>query len=197
MLAKAKSDADKNRARAASTVCADFAQLPLASGAFDVLWSNLALHWHPEPARTFAEWKRVLNRNGLLMFSCFGPDTLLLLQDAFRQADNHAHILPFMEMHDLGDRLVEAGFSSPVLDREIITVTYTSLKKMFADVRALGGNALFGRRRGLLGRQAYQRFLHFLEMQKTDGRWNLMFEIIYGHAFGMAQEDSSCFSLEP
>lgn len=174
----------KSRHKNGGAVCADFARLPFAPGSFDMLWSNLALHWHPEPLSVFSAWRQVLGRDGMLMFSSFGPETLLPLRDAFQQVDAYEHVLPFMEMHDLGDRMVQAGFASPVLDREVIHVTYESVKKLLSDVRALGGNALSGRRRGLMGKAAYANLLDYLEKERNpDGLISLPFEIIYGHAF--------------
>ncbi len=165
-------------------VCADFGRLPLISGSVGMLWSNLALHWHPEPLSVFAEWKRVLHSDGLLMFSCFGPETFSPLREAFRQVEGYESVLPFMEMHDLGDSMVKVGFVSPVLDREIIHVTYEGVEKLLSDVRAFGGNVLHARRRGLLGKKAYGRLLEGLESQReVDGRIHLPFEVIYGHAF--------------
>jgi malonyl-CoA O-methyltransferase len=122
--------------------CADFASLPLAAGALDLVWSSLALHWHPQPDRVFAEWRRALRVQGLLMFSCFGPDTLRELRGAFAAAGLAPPVLPFVDMHDFGDMLVGAGFATPVMDMETITVTYGSAEKLLADVRALGGNPL-------------------------------------------------------
>ncbi|MDP3841825.1 MAG: methyltransferase domain-containing protein [Oxalobacteraceae bacterium] len=168
----------------AALLCADFAQLPLAHNAVDLVWSNLALHWHPQPDRVFREWRRVLRQDGLLMFSCFGPDTCKQLRSAFAAIDAAPHVLPFVDMHDLGDMLVEAGFSTPVMDMEHITVTYASVDKLMADVRALGGNPLSTRRRGLLGKGDWSRVVGNLEQQRqADGKIPLTFEIIYGHAF--------------
>jgi len=145
---------------------------------------NLALHWHPQPDLVFAEWRRVLRTDGLLMFSCFGPDTLLQIRQAFAGIDDCAHTLPFVDMHDFGDMLVNAGFSTPVMDMEKITLTYATLEQLFADVRSLGGNPLLSRRRGLLGKQAYQTVCERLEaMRQADGRIALTFEVVYGHAF--------------
>lgn len=174
----------KNEQKMMAAVCADFARLPFAQGSFDMLWANLSLHWHPEPLSVLSAWKQVLDRHGMLMFSCFGPDTLLPLREAFQQVDGYGHVLPFMEMHDLGDRMVDAGFSSPVLDREVIHVTYESVKKLLSDVRALGGNPIHTRRRGLMGKTAYADLFNYLEkVRNPDGKISLPFEIIYGHAF--------------
>ncbi|BEV17509.1 methyltransferase domain-containing protein [Herbaspirillum sp. DW155] len=164
--------------------CADFARLPLAANALDLVWSNLALHWHPQPDRVFAEWRRVLRVEGLLMFSCFGPDTLREVRSAFEQIDLAPHTLPFVDMHDFGDMLVNAGFSTPVMDMETITVTYEAPQRLLEDVRAWGGNPLESRRRSMMSRSQYQRLLAAFEaMRKPDGKIPLTFEIVYGHAF--------------
>lgn len=173
-------------------LCGDFADLPLALHSMDLVWSNLALHWHPQPDRVFAEWRRVLRVEGLLMFSCFGPDTFTEVRSAFAGVDLFPHALPFVDMHDFGDQLVEAGFSTPVLDMEKITVTYDTPQALLADVRAFGGNPLAGRRPGLLGRAAYAGLLAGLERQRRpDGKLGLTFEVLYGHAFRPAPRTTS------
>ena len=176
-----------SNSRAGSTsgmACADFSRLPLASNSVDLLWSNLALHWHPQADLVFAEWRRVLRTEGVLMFSCFGPDTLLELRQAFSTIDQFPHTLPFVDMHDFGDMLVNCGLSTPVMDMEKLTLTYESVDKLLADVRALGGNPLLTRRHGLLGKQAYRQLRAELEkMRNQEGRIPLTFEVIYGHAF--------------
>ena len=165
-------------------LCADFGNLPFGPNSIDLVWSNLALHWHPQPDRVFAEWRRVLRVEGLLMFSNFGPDTFKELRAAFAGADEAPHALPFVDMHDFGDQLVEAGFSTPVMDMEVLTITYDTAAALLADVRALGGNPLATRSRGLMGRAAWQRMLAALEAgRRADGKLALSIEVIYGHAF--------------
>ncbi|MBI1892463.1 MAG: methyltransferase domain-containing protein [Burkholderiales bacterium] len=162
----------------------NFAQLPLAANTTDLVWSNLALHWHPQPDYVFAEWRRVLRVDGLLMFSCFGPDTFKELRTACMHMDTAPHTLPFVDMHDFGDMLVNAGFSTPVMDMEAITVTYGTVEKLLNDVRAWGGNPLASRRRGLVGTGVWRRMVQALEAQRLpNGSISLSFEIIYGHAF--------------
>ncbi|MBC3863557.1 methyltransferase domain-containing protein [Undibacterium jejuense] len=168
----------------ATLLCGDFASVPLAPQSVDLIWSNLALHWHPQPDLIFAEWRRILRTEGLLMFSCFGPDTLIELREAFAQVDATPHVLPFVDMHDFGDMLVNAGFATPVMDMEKITLTYQDPHKLLADVRALGGNPLSTRRQGLSGKNAYRALLAAIERQRAaDGRIKLTFEVVYGHAF--------------
>jgi malonyl-CoA O-methyltransferase len=168
-------------------ICSDFARLPFKANSFDLVWSNLALHWHPQPDRVFLEWRRILRADGLLMFSCFGPDTLKQLRAAFEKIDAsncQTRVLPFVDLHDFGDMLVSAGFSTPVMDMETITVTYESVTRLIHDVRALGGNPLANRLRGLQGRNSWQKFNDALEALRADnGKIPLTYEVIYGHAF--------------
>lgn len=177
---------------AAHMICGDFARLALGTGSADLVWSNLALHWHPQPDLVFSEWRRVLRIDGLLMFSCFGPDTFREIREAFAGVDDAAHAFSFVDMHDFGDMLVNAGFSTPVMDMETITVTYDTTAKLLADVRAWGGNPLLTRRRGLLGRGAHARVCEALESRRNaEGKIPLTFEVVYGHAFRPAPRTTS------
>lgn len=175
---------NSSKYRQMDLLCGDFSQLPLSGNSIDVLWSNLALHWHPEPDQVLLEWFRVLARNGIVMFSSFGPDTLIELTQAFHEVDAYPHVLPFVDMHDYGDMLVAAGFATPVMDVERITLRYQSVTQLLSDVRALGGNPLSSRRRGLLGKSALAQLRATLEkMREVDGRIPLTIEVIFGHAF--------------
>ena len=168
--------------------CADFARLPLAAASVDLIWSNLALHWHPQPDLIFADWRRVMRTDGLLMFSCFGPDSFRQVREAFASVgENHA-VLPFVDLHDFGDMLVDAGFATPVMDMEMLNITYTSAQKLLADLRSIGGNPLITRNQSLWGRKRWALFLDTLEHQRgPNGEINLSVEVIYGHAFRPVQ----------
>ena len=153
-------------------LCADLERLPLTDASIDFVWCNMALHWLPEPQRAFAELARVLGPEGLLMFSTLGPDTLKELRAAAGPARVHA----FTDMHDLGDMLVESGFSAPVMDMEMIEIDYAGKGSLLADLRASGQtSALAGRPRGLAGKGFGER-LRALPARAT-------FEVVYGHAW--------------
>jgi malonyl-CoA O-methyltransferase len=174
----------QQRSSQSALVCADFGQLPLKAAGIDMVWSNLALHWHPQPHSVLAEWARVLRVDGLLMFCCFGPDTFKELREVATITGSDARVLPFVDLHDYGDMLVNAGFASPVMDMEKLNITYSSAEKLLADVRAFGGNPLEDRSRGLMSRQGGQAFKRALEqLADRDGRLGLTIEVIYGHAF--------------
>ncbi|KXU90065.1 amidophosphoribosyltransferase [Paraburkholderia monticola] len=170
---------------------ADFSALPFAAGAFEFIWSNLALHWHSRPDLVFPEWQRVLKVNGLLMFSTLGPDTLKELRGAYAEIEaahgvaSRKHVIDFVDMHDLGDMLVEAGFEIPVMDQETLTITYKSPESLLADVRRWGAYP-FARdtHDGTLARRLHKALLAALEARRrADGTIALTFEVIYGHAW--------------
>lgn len=163
-------------------LAADASNLPLKSRSTAVVWSNLLLHWLDDPIPALAEAHRVLEVGGLLMFSTLGPDTLKELRAAF--ADGYAHTQRFADMHDLGDMLVGCGFADPVMDMEVITLTYDDLGAMFAELRAAGSScAMKARRHGMTGRKSWESGKAAYEAMRKDGRLPATFEVIYGHAW--------------
>jgi malonyl-CoA O-methyltransferase len=169
-------------------LCADFAATPLPAASVDLAWSNLALHCAGDPQPAFKELARVLKTGGLLMFSCYGPDTLKELKSAFAAGDGAAHVHGFIDMHDLGDMLSACGYSAPVMDMEIITLTYADVDALLADLRATGQqNALAERRRGLTGKGVLGAMRAAYENLRRDGRLPASFEIVYGHAWKAAR----------
>lgn len=172
------------RGASALKLVGDAGQLPIAHDSVDLVFSNLMLHWHPEPHTVFPEWKRVLAVDGLLMFSCFGPDTLKELRAAASAALSGTHPMPFVDMHDFGDMMVASGFAAPVMDAEIITLTYASPQDLLREVRALGGNPRDDRAQSLPSSRQARALLSALESQRgDDGRIRLTFEVAYGHAW--------------
>ncbi|TXT24959.1 MAG: malonyl-CoA O-methyltransferase [Gallionellaceae bacterium] len=165
-------------------LCADIEALPLAAQSVELAWSNLTVQWCNDLPATFRELHRVLKTEGLLMFSTFGPDTLKELRTAFGGVDGYSHTNRFTDMHDIGDMLVAAGFAEPVMDMEIITLTYGDVKAVMRDLRAIGAhNATAGRPSGMMGKQAWSRVLENYERLRRDGKLPATFEIIYGHAW--------------
>lgn len=172
------------RGSRAHWVAADAGALPLADACAELVFSNLMLHWHPTPHRLFPEWKRVLATDGLLLFSCFGPDTIKELRAAVAAALPRAAPMPFVDMHDFGDMLVAAGFATPVMDVERIRLTFARPAELLREVAALGGNPRDDRMRGLAsGRQARALIAALEASRSDDGRIALTFEVAYGHAW--------------
>lgn len=165
-------------------VCGDMERLPLAAGSVDLIWSNLVLQWCNDVAGVFSGMARVLRPEGLFMFSTFGPDTLKELREAAQADPEHVHVSRFPDMHDLGDALVHAGFSGPVLDVERFVLTYQDVREVMRDLKDIGaGNALQGRPRGLEGKGFLRGLAARYECFRTAGKLPATFEVVYGHAW--------------
>jgi malonyl-CoA O-methyltransferase len=170
--------------RAVVPVCGDIESLPLRAAAFDLVWSNLALQWVNDPPHAFAELRRVIAPGGLLMFSTLGPDTLKELRAAYQGTDRYTHVNRFIDMHDLGDMLVHAGYADPVMDMEYITLTYADVRALMHDLKAIGAhNVTTGRRQGMTARAVIAAVERNYEVFRAAGRLPATFEVIYGHAW--------------
>ena len=160
-------------------VNADVRALPLSANTLGLVWSNLMLQWLEDPLPALRELHRVLEVGGLLSFATLGPDTLKELRNASAIAGAGDTAKRFLDMHDLGDMLVAAGFADPVMDMEIITLTYATPRKFLADQRHLGV------RDALLGHQDWRDWRRLLGAWPRDaeGRLPATFEIVHGHAW--------------
>ena len=171
------------RGGTAPLVCGDIEQLPFADRTFDMVWSNLALHWL-DLRRALAEIYRVLRPGGVCMFSTLGPDTLQELRSSYAAVDAYVHVNRFVDLHDIGDMLVEAHFADPVMDMEYLRLTYADVRSLLHELRATGArNANAGRPRGLSGKRAFERMEAAYEKYRVEGRLPATFEVVYGHAW--------------
>lgn len=165
-------------------ICADMENLPLAANSIDFIWSNLAVQWCNNLDAVFSEANRALMPGGLLMFSSFGPDTLKELREASAVDPDYVHVNRFIDMHDVGDALTRAGFSSPVLDVEHFTLTYDDVLGVMRDLKAIGAhNVTQGRRRGLEGKSFLHNLTERYERFRQQGKLPATFEVVYGHAW--------------
>lgn len=153
----------------------------------DVLWSNLQLHWAARPEQWLRQWRTVLRSPGYVMFSCFGPDTLRGLRDVYARRGWSVPAQTFVDMHDIGDMLVRAGFSDPVVDMEKLHLHFSSADALRAELRELGRNTASQRSTITRGRRWLREWDSAVEegLAGEGGRLYLEVEVIYGHAFCM------------
>lgn len=172
-------------------VCADAHELPFPDRGFDLVFSSLTLQWCENPEQVFREIFRVLKPGGALLFSTLGPDTLRELRASWAAADpGGRHVNEFIDMHIVGDLLVETGFADPVMDMEHITLTYRDVGALLRDIKRIGANtvlegegaaerpALTGKGRLAAMRRAYEAY------RTPEGLYPATHEIVYGLAWG-------------
>ncbi|MEX2496068.1 MAG: methyltransferase domain-containing protein [Woeseia sp.] len=182
-----------------SELRADALRLPLRDGSTDVVFANMLLPWVEitDLPVFLAEANRVLRKEGLLVFSTLGPDSLNEIRQAWASVDADEHVNLFMDMHDIGDAVMKTGLREPVLDVDYLNVSYPGTGALFKDLTRAGArNSLGARRKTLTGKSrfhAMERALQQPSLQepKPDPASSphrpplqLRLEIVYGHAWG-------------
>jgi malonyl-CoA O-methyltransferase len=164
-------------------IASDAHALAIKSASVDLVFSNLMLQWCADPDAVFAELARIMTKGGLLTFTTLGPDTLRELRTAWGSGDE-VHVHRFIDMHDLGDALMRAGFAEPVMDTERLTITYRSLDALLAELRRTGStNIAHGRKRGLQSRVHHRQALARYEAARRESLVPVTLEVVYGHAW--------------
>jgi malonyl-CoA O-methyltransferase len=158
----------------------------IAPGA-GLVWANMMLHAVVDPVALIERWHGLLRVDGFVMFSCLGPGTLRELRTLYERLGWPAPTPGFVDMHDLGDMLVHAGFADPVMDQETLSLRWNSPQALLAELRTLGGNTAPDRAAGLRTPRWRARLERELEsLAAADGSLGLSFEVAYGHAFKAA-----------
>jgi malonyl-CoA O-methyltransferase len=126
--------------------CARFGDL--RAGA-QLVWANMMLHAVADPPALFERWERLLASRRL-------RDVLVPrtgdAEGTARPVSAPGRPVPtpdFIDMHDLGDMMVAAGFADPVMDQETLTLRWTDSEALLRELRALGRNTRPGRPAGL------------------------------------------------
>lgn len=167
-------------------VQADCTRLPVAPASFDFVFSSLLLQWVSDLDAVFGQLRDSLRPDGLIQFASFGPDTLKELRSSWARVDSAPHVSPFVDMHNVGDALVRAGFIDPVMEVEHFHLTYADVYALMRELQQLGAqNSLRARRRSLTGARRLRAMVTAYEQdwQDRDGRIPATFEVVYGHAW--------------
>lgn len=161
--------------------------LPFADASLDAVLSCLSLHWVNDLPGALVQIRRALAPDGLFLASVLGGDTLVELREVLSAAELEVtggispRVSPFADIPDLGGLLQRAGFALPVVDSDVLTVTYDNLFALMADLRGMGeSNAVLERhklptRRGVLMRAAEIYHHRFAD---ADGRIPATFQIL-------------------
>jgi malonyl-CoA O-methyltransferase len=158
----------------------------VSAGGAELVWSSMGLHGAADPVALLQAWHRALAPEGFLMFCTLGPGSLPELRALYREAGWGPDAAPLVDMHDLGDMMVGVGLADPVMDQELLTLTWPDARAALQELRGLGGNVDRLRHPGLRTPRWRERLCQALQAQartRADARVALTFELVYGHAF--------------
>ncbi|MFT5540791.1 MAG: NADH dehydrogenase [ubiquinone] 1 alpha subcomplex assembly factor 5 [Alphaproteobacteria bacterium] len=187
------------RAHAANglnTIAADEEWLPFAPESFDLIVSNLALHWVNDLPGALTQIRRALRPDGLFLAAMFGAGTIEQLRTALMAAEIEIEggasprVSPFAEVRDAGDLLTRAGFALPVADLDTITVSFESALHLMRDLSAMGEAGAVHERRKNFTRRATLMAAAQHYPTTADERIEATFEVIWlaGWAPGPGQQ---------
>lgn len=149
-------------------VMGEIDRLPFAARSADLVFCNLALQWAGDFARALGEFRRVLRPDGMLLFSVPGPGSLPELRQKAGAGTSAEMPIYMPDLRDVGDLLMSTGFSEPVMDSELITLSYPDAASMARELAATGGAG----------------FAQLPASAGGAGGVAVSFEIVYGTAFG-------------
>lgn len=160
----------------------------LPPGGAQMLWASLGLLGQADPDSLFRRWAQALAPQGYLLFSTLGPDSFKELRALYAHEGWGAATPAWIDLHDLGDALLKAGFADPVMDQERITLTWADADTLWRELTALGGNLAPDRHPGLRTPGWRQRWLDAAseQLRQSDGRLALTLEFVCGHALRAA-----------
>ena len=176
-------------------VCGDIQSLPFADNSVDLIFSSLAMQWCESLDETFKEFRRVLRPGGFVLFSTFGLDTLNELRQSWAEVDEFEHVNNFVDMHIIGDLMLQAGLAEPVMDIENLTLTYKNVFDLMRELKGIGAhNVAHARQKGLMGRARLDAFEQAYEKFRSEGVLPASYEVVYGHAWLSSNDSPSSAS---
>ncbi|XP_069090205.1 arginine-hydroxylase NDUFAF5, mitochondrial isoform X1 [Pleurodeles waltl] len=141
-----------------SCIIADEEFLPFKEDIFDLVVSNLSLHWVNDLPGAFREIYHVLKQDGVFIGAMFGGETLyelrcsLQLAELEREGGFSPHVSPFTAVNDLGNLLARAGFNMLTVDTDEIEVRYPGMLEVMSDLQGMGESNCSWNRKSMLHR---------------------------------------------
>lgn len=169
-------------------VAMDEELFPFANHSFELITSNLTMHWINDLPGALAQIQRVLMPDGLFLAAILGGDTLFELRHAFIEAETDTvhrttpHTSPMIKVAEAGALLQRAGFAMPVVDIDTLTFTYENMFSLMRDLRCMGEtNAVLARDRHFLRRDILFSAANYYKdyYAAEDGRIPATFQVIW------------------
>lgn len=155
---------------------------------YDLIFSCLQGHWVNDLQTYLKNIHEYLQPQGLFLGALWGGKTLWELRESLLQAELSVsggvspRIAPMLHPSDAPLLLGRVGFSSPVVDKETIIVTYSSLTNLMKDLRGMGeANKLHDRLKTFTPRSLFERAEdHYRRFFGLSGhKIQATFEIVY------------------
>lgn len=161
-------------------ICADAEAIPLIEYSTDIVVSNLALQWCQNLLTVFNGFKRLLKKEGQLLFSTFGPETLRELKQAWSEVDDYQHVNDFYSAGDLVVFLKQAGFEEIKIETKYYHSRYLTVIELMRELKGIGAhNVLSNRNRKTTSKTNMQAMISAYEKNRVDAMIPATYEIFF------------------
>ena len=140
----------------------DEENLPFNNKQFNLVFSNLYLHWSNDLFKVLNEIYRILKPDGLFLCSIFGSETLNELKYSLCSAEDKIsksispRVSPFIRLQDAGVLLQKVGFQLPVIDKDNIKIFYDDIFSLMKDLKGMGeSNSLIDRKKNFTTKKLF------------------------------------------
>ena len=171
-------------------VIADHETLPFAATSADLIISVLDLHTINDLPGSLTQIRHILKPDGLFLGCILGGETLYELRETFLQTEIEYHggaslrVAPFADKPQLGNLMQRAGFALPVIDSDILRVSYQTMFNLMGDLRGMGESNMLAARQKHFTPPSF--FAHAAEYYQTHfkdaedaARITASFEVIF------------------
>lgn len=135
------------------TIDTEHDEVKLEPASQDLIISILDLHNINDLPGVFIQIRRSLKPDGVLIACMGGGETLYELRDVLYQTETELYggvsprVHPFADKPEIGGLLQRAGFQLPVVDSEILRVSYRDIFHLMNDIRGMGERNIIRERR--------------------------------------------------
>lgn len=153
-------------------------------GAFDLVLALGTLDTVNDLPLALRLIRYAMSPGGFFLAALAGGDLLPQLRAAMRAADSvlgvaTPHVHPRIEAAALAPLAAEAGFLSPVVDVDRVSVSYSSLDRLVSDLRLMGATNVLKSRPRFISRSALAAATAAFRLAADGGRTRETFEILH------------------
>ena len=165
----------------------DEENLPFKNNQFNMVFSNLYLHWSNDLLKALHEIYKILKPDGLFICSLFGSETLNELKYSLCSAEDKIfksispRVSPFLRLQDAGTLLQKVGFQLPVVDKDNIKIFYDDIFSLMKDLKGMGeSNSLINRKKTFTTRKLFHEANKIYKKKFSENnKIYATFEILY------------------
>jgi len=176
-------DSSARLASALGGVICDDDRLPFADHSFDLIINIGSLDTINDLPGALVLIRRILIPDGLMLAAMFSAESFPILKSVIMGAEGDrvsAHMHPQIDVRTAGDLVARAGLTLPVADSDHLRLKYSSLQRLIADIRDVGGSNIMTGTLTSIPRHVYAEIeRRFRAKAGLDGKFSESVTILY------------------